>query len=93
MQNPKKEIKQLYEQLWDILEDYEEIIRFKYETYVVEEGAIGILVIETQKGSDCYNYYPGRKSFQLTHSMPFYNPKEQIKATKNAINQLFNKED
>lgn len=87
------EAKQLFEQLWEVLQNYEGHPKFKYEAYTIREGSVGIIVIETPMGSDCYNYYPGRKGFQMTHQMPFYNPKEQIKTTKNAINRLFKVEE
>lgn len=82
--------KELQAQSWDIIAGYDECPNYLVRIGAVASvGLVGIMVVKTPQGSDCYNYHPMRKGFTKTHSLPYFRPLQQFRETEAAIKRLF----
>lgn len=82
-----------YKTAREVLEkEYTISAKMKYDSCVIEEGTLEVLVVQTDEGYDVWNIHPLRKGWQKVYSLPSCNPQEQVLQSLQSLKRLFEKE-
>lgn len=72
--------------------EYTNYAKMKYDSCVIEEGTLEVLVVQTEVGYDVWNIHPLRKGWQKVYTLDHCNPEEQCVQSIQSLKRLFEKE-
>ena len=82
-----------YKTAREVLEkEYTSYTKTKYDSCVIEEGTLEVLVVQTEVGYDVWNIHPLRKGWQKVYTLEHCNPKEQCVQSIQSLKRLFEKD-
>lgn len=76
----------------EVLRSYAPNTKMAYESQVLWEGLVEVLVVSNGDGWDVWNMHPLRKAWQHVYSLPSCVPSEQAVQSLNSLKRLFEKE-
>lgn len=72
--------------------EYPSGTKMKYDSFMIVQGRLEVIVIEHDSCYDVWNIHPLRKGWQKVYTLEHCNPKEQCVQSIQSLKRLFEKD-